>query len=352
MQLAALVTAQRPDAPEQHVVSLLRPGAVTGRIAAAGVPVDSLDMPRGMPDPRAALALSRIIRNVQPDAIQSWMYHADLAATLAWRLSGLREATQLYWGVRCSDMDMSRYGAGLRGVIGILTRLSTMPAAVIANSEAGRRVHEDLGYRPRRFVVIPNGIDVEHFRPDPAARATVRAGLGITDDTPLVAHIARVDPMKDHETMLDACGRLPGVAVLAAGAGTEDLPDRPGLIRLGVRTDTPALFAACDVVASSSAFGEGFPNVLGEGMAAGLPAAATSVGDSAEIVGDCGSVVPPGNPEALATAIGEIVNIDSNARSALGRRARERIIERYSLARAVARYDALYRGEDPDACAA
>lgn len=347
--LSALLTAARPEPPKQRVVSLTPGGALRPQLAGRGIVVSDLGMAPGRPSAAALVRLAGIIRGERPDAVQGWMYHADLLATLALLASGRRSRTRLFWGVRCSNMDTASYPRRLRLVIAACARLSRLPDAVTANSVAGKEHHRRLGYRPRRFPVIANGIDTERFRPDPEARRVVRGELGLADDRVTLVHPARLDPMKDHPTLLAALARLPQVTALAVGAGTERLPEMPNLIRLGRRLDMPRIYAAGDLVVSSSAFGEGFSNALAEGMAAGLPAVATGVGDAQAIVGDCGRVVPPRRPEALASALANLLGAD---RSALGRRARSRIVERFSLERAVAAFDALHRGEEGEPCAA
>lgn len=329
-QLAALAMQRQDDGRPATVISLLDGGVHSERLAAHNVAVSSLGMQRGKVSLGALSALAGLIRRLQPAVIQSWMYHADLMATAALFLSGRWSATRLYWGVRCSDMDVTRYGAGLRRVIRLCARLSRLPDGIVVNSETGRDVHIGLGYAADRFVTIPNGIDTDRFRPDAAARSTVRSALGIDDQSLLLAHVARVDPMKDHDSLLAALDRLPGVAALAIGAGTEDLTPHPQLHRLGRRDDVPALLAASDILVCSSAFGEGFSNAIAEGMASGLPAVATEVGDAAAIVGACGRIVPPRAPDTLADAIVDIAQAD---RAALGAQARQRIIDHYSLDR-------------------
>lgn len=341
--LTSLVLGSANAGMAPTVVSLVPGGENAARIRAAGIPVSDLGMQRGLPDPRAVRRLALAIRTARPQVIQSWMYHADLL-TLAARAVLLRgERPRLVWGVRCSDMDVSRYGPALRLVIAACARLSTRPDAVLVNSHAGRAVHETLGYHPRRFEVVENGIDTERFRPDPAARVEVRQALGLAPDTVVLAHVARRDPMKDHESYLAALDRLPHIVGLAIGLGTDSLPERPNLRRLGARTDVPRLLAASDFIVSSSAFGEGFPNVLAEGMATGAPAIATDVGDAARIVGDTGLIVKPRDSEALARAIAELTGEDANARAARRGRARARIESVYPLARAAESYAALYR---------
>lgn len=341
--LASLVlrSAQADMAPS--VVSLVPGGENAARIRAAGIAVSDLGMRRGWPDPRAVRGLALAIRAARPQVVQSWMYHADLLALAARAVLPRAERPRLVWGVRCSDMDVSRYGPALRLIIATCARLSRRPDAVLVNSHAGRAVHERLGYRPRRFEVVVNGIDTERFRPDPTARTEVRRSLGVPPNATLLAHVARRDPMKDHETYLAALDRLPQVTGLAIGLGTETLPERPNLLRLGARTDVPHLLAASDFVVSSSAFGEGFPNVLAEGMATGAPGIATDVGDAARIVGETGRIVPPRDAEALARAIAELAAESREARAARRAQARARIESAYPLARAAESYATLYR---------
>jgi len=341
--LTSLVLRSADAGMAPEVVSLTQGGENAARIRAAGVPVSDLGMRRGLPDPRAVRTLALAIRAARPDVIQSWMYHADLLALAARATLPRSERPKLVWGVRCSDMDVSRYGPALRLIIATCARLSARPDAVLVNSHAGRAVHERLGYRPRRFEVVENGIDTNRFRPDQAARTEMRRILGLAPDAIVLAHVARRDPMKDHESYLAALDRLPHVTGLAIGLGTETLPDRPNLRRLGPRTDVPRLLAAADFVVSSSAFGEGFPNVLAEGMATGAPAIATDVGDAARIVGDTGRIVKPRDVDGLVRAIGELVAEDTGARAARRTQARARIEAVYPLARSAQAYAALYR---------
>jgi glycosyltransferase involved in cell wall biosynthesis len=354
-QLGQLLLAARDAGRPQSVVSLTPGGQVRARLEAQGVTVRDLGMRRGRPSLRALIALARLIRRERPAVVQSWLYHADLIALFALLLSGCRARTRLVWGIRCSDLDLTRYGRGLRLVVRACALLSRLPDAVVVNAASGEAWHRRLGYRPRRFVLIENGIDTARFRPDPAQRATVRAALGLAPDEPVLMHVARVDPMKDHPTLFAALDRLPGVRALLVGAGTEGLPAHPAALALGRREDVAALLAAGDLVVLPSAFGEGFSNALAEGMACGLPAVASAVGDAARIVGETGLVVPPRAPEALADAVRQLLAEPAAARAARGRAARARIEREFSLARTLAAHEALHAelaGASASRCAA
>ena len=301
-------------------------------------------MRRGEPDPRGVWRLARLIRRERPDVVQSWLYHADLAATVALALSGRRRRTRLYWNVRCASMEGAKGTLAPPFVRAACVRLSRVPDAVIANSEAGRAFHQSIGYRPRSFRVIGNGIDPEVFRPDPAARTAVRAELGIPDGQPLVGMVARRHPIKDHETFLAALASRPEIEAFLIGAGTDTLPPRPRIHRLGERQDVPRLLAACDALVSTS-LSEGFPNAVIEGMAVGLPVLATDAGDSRRIIGDTGFIVPPGDSGAVSTSLGRLFGEPTERRRARGSAARQRAIDLCGLDRMVDAFDAVYRGD-------
>jgi glycosyltransferase involved in cell wall biosynthesis len=340
--LSSLVTASS-QANVTHAVASLVPGGVyAGRLRDAGVPVTELAVGPWPPNPWPLTTLARLIRRTQPHIVQGWMYHGDLVATLAVMLSGRRRQTQLAWTLQCSQMDARQYRRQLRVVIRTCAAISGRADIVISNSEAGLASHVALGYRPNRARVIHPGIDTERFRPDRESARSVRQELGLPAGAPVVAHIARLDPMKDHACLRKAMGGLPAVHVLAIGLGTEALPGPPTLHRLGQRADVERLLTACDVSVSSSAFGEGFPNSLAESMAVGVPVAATDVGDTCTIVGDTGHVVPPGSPGQLADAILHLLRESSDARQARGARARARVVTHFGRPRMVDRFTALY----------
>jgi glycosyltransferase involved in cell wall biosynthesis len=341
-QLMHLVCARRRAGADDRVVSMIPGGALRGPLEQAGVPVHDLAMRRGRPSLRALLRLIVLIRRFKPHIVQSWMYHADLLALFALRVSGRWDDTPLIWGIRCSDMKLKNYGRTLRWTVRLCARYSHLPDMIVANSEAGLKAHHNIGYQPFRARVIDNGIDTVRYRPDGEQRAEVRAELGIDPNVPLVAQVARVDPMKDHQTLLRAMDKIPDVQLLLIGLGTEKFASHAGCHGLGQRGDVARLLCACDLIVSSSAYGEGFSNALAEGMAAGLPAIATDVGDAARIVGDSGRIVPPGDADALAAAIHELAFEPLTFRAARKIHARALIEKRYSVARNLANFEQAY----------
>src|SRR5260370_6882982 len=213
---------------------------------------------------------------------------------------------------------------------------------VTANSAAGLKSHMARGERARGGEVVANGMDVDELRPDTVGRAAVRSEFAIPEDAIVLAHVARVDAMKDHGSFLAAMAMLPDVSALLVGAGTENLAPARNLFRLGRRCDVARLFAAAAFVVSSSRFGEGFSNVLAEGMACRLPAACARSGDGKLLTGDTGLGVPPENSDALAAALRQVAGGAAVARAERGRKARARIVENFAMPHAVQRYVDLY----------
>lgn len=325
----------------QHVVSLTGVGPLAGRLQDAGIPLTLLDLRRSFGRAAALPRLLQAVRGFRPEVIQGWMYHGDLAATVAHWGCGARRRRRLMWGVRCSDMDLARHARLIR----LGAWLSTRPDVIVANSTAGARTHLAHGYRPRRLEVIPNGVDTCRFRPDPARRRELRAVLGIPDGRRVAIHVARVDPMKDHPGLLAAFSALPDVTLLLVGAGTEALAVPANVRALGRRDDVPALLAAADIVVSSSAFGEGFSNAVAEGMSAGLVPVVTDVGDARTIVGDSGQVVAPRDAAGLCAAVRELGALPAGDLVLQGLRARARISAEFSIGGVVERFAALYRDQ-------
>ncbi len=349
VMLAKLVGGMDRTRFTNIVVSLTDRGQLGEQIESSGVVVHTLGMRRGRPNVSALPRLVRLLWSMKPTIVQSWLYHADLLSTVAMKFS---RSPILVWNVRCSDMDLTHYPPLTRWVQRVLAQWSATPAAVIVNSEAGKQQHEALGYHPRRWEVIPNGFDTQRFHPNVSLRLPLRQEWKVPQDAVIVALVARVDPMKDHATFLDAAQQVanarPNVYFLLVGKGTQmlapaaaarGLTDRIHL--LGYRSDIECLFPGVDVFCLSST-SEGFPNVLGEAMACGIPCISTDVGDARRIIADTGLIVPMRDPASLAQAIVDLIDRGPAACERLGRAARIRIEAEYSLSRIVDRYSMLY----------
>jgi glycosyltransferase involved in cell wall biosynthesis len=326
---------------QQHVVTIGSRGAYAGDIEARGVPVTELSVQSIGHGLGGLVRLARLIAELRPRVLQGWMYHGNVLAAAAHRLATGRDSRRLFWNLRASNMDDRRYGWLIR----LSAIMSRWPDVVLANSEVGMNYHLGRGFRPRLSRVIPNGIDTELFRPDPAGRRAMRGELGIASDAVVALHVARVDPMKDHATFLAAMQRLPSVTGILIGIGTKSLKIGANVRALGPRRDVAAYCACADLTVSTSAFGEGFSNALAEGMSAGLVPIATDVGDARLIVGNSGRVIPPGDVEALVAAIAAEASLLPAERTARGQAARAAILEKFTIEKCIAAYLQLYAAE-------
>lgn len=339
---------------EVQVISLTSLGEVGPRIAQLGIPVQAIGMTPGRPGVLSVLRLVRLLRNVRPDIVQTWMYHADLIGGVAARLAGCK---RVVWALRNSNLSEELTKRSTLMVVRACAFLSSwLPRQILSCSTRAGAVHVGVGYRQDKIRVIPNGFDLARFRQDDAARNAVRQELGLPDDSGLVGLMARYDPQKNHAGFVEAAAliskAMPDVHFVLAGSGVDrENPalkaaiDAHGLDHcmhlLGRRDDMPRLMAALDVLASSS-YGEAFPNVLGEAMACGVPCVVTDVGESAEIVGETGRVVKSGDMQGLAQHIVELLRLPAEEETVLGLRARARVETRYEIGLVARSYEAFY----------
>lgn len=324
---------------------------VEARLKERGIPLYSLGMSPGIPNPIGAIRLFRIMRLEQPQILQTWMYHADLLGLFCAKTAGV---PAIAWNILCTSV--AQYRLISRMVVRLLVLLSPLPDVVLTNSIAGREFHNQIGYRPRKWVFIPNSVDLARFRPDRSAGCWLRSQLGLPSDTRLIGLIARFHPAKDHALFIRAAALLatdrPQVHFVLVGGGIE--PSNTTLMRLilqssiadrfhllGRRQDVERLTAGLDIACSSSST-EGSSNTIVEAMACGIPCVATNVGDASLMLNGVGRVVPSGNPHAFARACGELLDLDELHRQELCSMSRKRTLENCSLESVVGRFERIY----------
>jgi glycosyltransferase involved in cell wall biosynthesis len=354
MMLYKLLSAMNRDLFEPVVVSLTNHGALGGRIKRLGVPVHTIGMQPGVPTPTAVWRLIRIVKYANPDLIQGWQYHGNLAAQFAQLF--LKHRIPVLWNIRHSIYNLGDEKRMTAIMVKLGARFSHKPERVIYVAQTSATQHEALGYRADKRVILPNGFDMQRFRPSHQAWLQLRSELGLSTSTIIIGKIARYHPMKDHANFLRAAAHLlqshPDVHFLLAGERVERTNSAlMGLINdlnlatrthlLGERNDIHRILGAMDIVSSAS-YAEAFPNVIGEAMACGVPCVITDVGDSSLIVGELGLVVPPKQSQALAEAWRMLIDIGQAGRAKLGVMARCHIKDHYSLPAIVARYEQLY----------
>ena len=343
-------------APE--IVSLLDRGTFGDHFEALDIPVHTLNMPVGIPTVKGFMKLVKLLNSVKPDLLQGWMYHGNIAAQVGNWFA--QRKVPVCWSIHHSIDSLANEKFTLASTIRLTTWLSHYVSKIVFSSQRSKQQHEALGYANNNTQLIHDNFDVSRFQPLPEARNQVRQTLNLSEDTLLIGSIARYHPMKDHANFLRAAALIapdyPQLHFLLIGSQVtlenltlttliENLKIKDRVHLLGERQDIPQLAAALDIFTSSSAFGEAFPNVIGEAMSCEVPCVVTNIGDSSYIVADTGLTVPPQNPGTLADAWRQMLSLEPSARKALGKKARERILQEFSLDApnsAVNQYENLY----------
>lgn len=354
MMLKRLILSASERIPESVVVSLSSLGVIGASLRARGVCVHTLGMTSAVDFPIAFLRLTRLIRQYQPEIVQTWMYHADLLGGLAAKMGGNRH---VIWGIRTTDISTG--GSLATSIVRWLcARLSRwIPDAIVCAAEASRKSHIVVGYDAAKIVVIPNGYDFAGLNASRQERQSIREQCGFTENDVVIGSLGRFHAVKDQENFVRSAALLsrehPQLRFLMVGRCLDwnntqlrDWIANTGFISrfvlLGERSDVPQCLAAMDMFCLHSR-AEGFPNVLAEAMAMGLPCVTTDVGDAAMLLDGAGMVVQKGDAVALAQGVKKLLELGQDNRHALGMRAKARVESEFSMIQARERFEEVYR---------
>ena len=318
-------------------------GDAAAELTGAGAGFLSLGMRKGLADPRGWARFHRWLRQERPEVVHAHLPHAAwlarwsrLAAPVRVLVDTLHSSSTGSWGrrlgYRCSGWIPDK-----------VTAVSGVVAA--AHLLAGMVIEE-------RLAVLPNGVDVEAWRPDAAVRTTMRRELGLENEFLWLA-AGRLEPVKDYGTLLSALLLTPGIATLViAGSGPLEgelrgLAKKLGLERrvrfLGFEPDVRRWMQAADGFVLSSRW-EGLPMGLLEAGACAMPSVATDVPGTCEVIidGETGLLARAGDAAALGMAMTRMMRTATEDRRAMGERARQRVLEQFSLEAVLDRWEALY----------
>lgn len=307
--------------------------------------------------PSVWLALRDIMREEQPDVVQTWMHRADIVGGLVARSLGIKH---IVWGIHSrgifrspgeSNLKLALYQQAMRAAS------HAVPQLIVSCSTTAIQDHCEMGYPESKMKWIPNGISTERFVPDAAAGKAVRAELGIPADAPVIGFMGRFHPVKDLPLFLEAVAlhqaRHPDTHFILCG-GHEDhleprayalweaLPLRHQVHCVEFRSDAERLYNAFSLLSLCSQ-SEALPMVLLEAMACGVPCVTTDVGDCASVIGKSGFVAAPNNPEALAKAWEKVLELSPDAYHEMSVLARDRVESHFSIHSVAEQYEATYR---------
>lgn len=359
--LYKLLVRQERTQFASEVVSLISLGKFGPRIEALGIPCRALGFAGFLGSIIGFFKLTALVMHSRPQIIHGWLIHgsvvASLSAIVVFVLAPSRPKISVIWGIRNSVNNPNREGLFTRLCLKLGRWISKHPWMIIYNSTQGRIDYERLGFSPERTSIIPNGFETEPLNSPLSLKSEVEQRLNDPAVTHCIGTFARFHPMKGHLNLIQAAQvvtrEFPNALFILAGRGVSDsnkilmeeieaLNLRKNFLLLGELGDVRILAPYLDLHVLPSSWGEGFPNVLGEMMLEGVPCVATMVGASQEIIGDAGLAVPASDPLALASAITKILHLSPDDRSALGFKARQRILQNFSIDQVVKQYESLY----------
>ncbi len=300
--------------------------------------------------------LVRIIRFLKPELVQTWLVHGDFVGGLAAKFAGVKN---IVWNIRYSNFESDKTKLITIYLIKLLAKLSfKIPKYIVVVSKKAKETCEKNGYDRKKLVLIQNGYDLSILKPIRNQRSIIIKNLKVKKNIPVIGHVARFDPKKDHLTLLKSLKILHSrnINFISVLVGPNINNKNAELITyiekfnltnhvklLGAKKNIASLMSAIDICVQSSKYGEGFPNVVAEAMACGSPCVVTDVGDAALIVGKNGIVVPPNNPERLADAIEQmILKRDSKNWKRIIQQSRLKIKQNFGINKMLVSYNSLW----------
>lgn len=321
----------------------------------------SLNFPVGKVRVLGLFKLYKLIKKINPDAIQTWLIHADLIGGLAARFAGIKN---IFWGVHHTILLKGKVKFSTIFILKCNAFLSNfVPKKIIYCAEKSRHIQESIGFNKSKGLVIQNGYNIKNFSQNYILRKDFRNQLGCSDNTFLIGHVGSYHPLKDQSSLIDALAFLSkkGFDYLAVLVGKNldnnnhnliskisenGLTDR--IILLGERNDIPKVMNGIDLFVLSS-LSEAFPNVLNEAMACGTPCVTTNVGDASLIVDNTGWVVSPKDSKAIANAVLEAADekqLDNSTWIKRKNDCHQRIAHHFTLEKMLKKYEEAWTGND------
>jgi glycosyltransferase involved in cell wall biosynthesis len=297
--------------------------------------------------------LIKILKNENPNIVQTWLYHADFFGGIAAKLAGVKN---LIWNIRHSDFSKNHTKMSLLILIKILAKLSnSLPKKIIFCSKNSMKLHSKIGYPEYKMRYVPNGYDIQKFKPSFTKKSNFRQKDKIT----FLGNVARFHPQKDHYNLLHALSILKKkkffFKCILVGLNInkkneiltkliKDLNLDNEIILLGSQKNVNKIMKKIDIHILSSAYGEAFPNVVAEAMASGTPCVVTNVGDSSIIVGKTGWIVKCRDSKLLAYNIMKAIKKSKSKNWVYHcQAARNRIVNKFTIKKMIGSYEKIWQ---------
>ena len=355
--LYRLVQAMQGRSYSFAVIVLSQPGYYSEKIKSLGIPIYYLEIKQGK-RLKAFFRLIRCIRNVQPDIVQTWLYHSDFMGGICAKLCGVKK---IVWSVRCEGLHLKLTTKWVQRVCAILSWI--IPNCIVTNSQAALQNHIRMGYCAKKMRVIYNGFDTHLFVPTDIKK-NLPTHFSLPHDSLLIGTLARFHADKNYLGLMQIidpiCSQYKQAYFIFCGQGCDEdnvqlktglakLFHQDRVILIGATNQAEKYLNQLDIFILASRT-ESFPNSLAEAMACGLACIATDVGEARHLLGDAGFIVQANDPKQLAAACLSMLAKTQEERKQYGLAARRKIEESYSLTCHVAQMQEIYAGKGLLSC--
>lgn len=286
--------------------------------------------------------LRKLLKKLKPETVQCWMYHANVLTSIS--MFGVQNKPKIVWGIHHSLASPKEESVSTKIALGLSKLLSNQPHAIVYCAHSSLKQHHAFGFQNSNQYVIANGVFLDKFQSNPELHQPIIIGFA-----------GRYHIAKGYPYLFETMGLLKNENIIfkvaGGGASLDNVEvkalfdqyklDRQKVQLLDQISDMPAFYQSIDAFLMTS-ITEGFPNVLVEAMASGLPCISTDVGDAKYIVQDLGAIVPPRNPQALADAILQYAQKSQAEKQALKQATRERVEQNFSIEKVSEQYKAVW----------
>jgi glycosyltransferase involved in cell wall biosynthesis len=339
------------------IISFTGIGSIGNSLKNQGINVISLNIANILQLLPKLIQLYKYLKFLKPDIVHTWMYHSDFLGGLISKIAGIKT---VYWNIRNTEIiDGTSISTKFIAVLNIFLSY-LIPSKIVLVSESSKIYHSKIGFCKSKMIVIPNGYDLDLYNFNNEIRMKLRQKLFINDSTIVIGSVGRYNKYKDQYTfiksalyILDNLNENLDIKFIIIGKditiNNEEISSLiinskhlNKFILLTNKKDIINYYFIFDIFCLHS-ISEGFPNVLAEAMATGLPCISTNVGDSKLILKNDRFIVRPKDINNIAKKLIELILLDTTERKLIGEYNKSTISFNYSINNLLNNYKLIYK---------